>query len=127
MKKKITMEAVIAGLKFIAENRELSDDALADGLAKLGCDWTFDDWNEQFANAPQISLFTGVRLGTISCGSSIIINMGSRNPFNRSYGDDRFLSVDDDTSVYSFIRIVTGDDSYTKEAIEAKKAASAAS
>lgn len=124
MSKKITMEAVLAGLRFIAENREISDNALADGLAKLGCDWTFDDWNAQFADAPQISLFAGMGLGAISCGASVIINMSSRNHFNRAYGDDRFLSVDDNTSIYAFIRVVTGDDSYTKEAIEAKKAAS---
>ena len=120
MAKAFTMEAVIAGLKFIAENRKISNDALADGLIALGCDWSFDDWKARFGNAPKISLFQGMALGAISSGASVIINMASRNAYNRAYGDDRFLSVDDDTSVYAFIRTVTGDDSYTMEAIEAK-------
>ena len=36
--KEITMELVIAGFRFIAENRNLSTNELADGLEKLGCD-----------------------------------------------------------------------------------------
>ncbi len=121
MKNVITMELVIAGLRFIAENRNLSVDDLADGLEKLGCNWTFDDWHAQFDEMPEISLFDGMRLGVISCGANIIINMGSRNGLNRSYGDDRFLSVDDDTSVYHFVRLVTGDNSFTKANIEKRQ------
>ena len=127
MTDKINMQAVIAGLKFIAENREISDDALADGLAKLGCNWTFDDWNYQFGGVPEIWLYASMEYGDISCGASLIINMGSRDHDNRVNGDARFLSVDDKTSVYAFIRVATGDDSYTKKAIEAKKAAPIAS
>lgn len=117
---KINMEQVIAGFRFIAENRNLSTNELADGLEKLGCDWTFDDWDAQFGELPQIGLFDGMRRGDISCGASVIINMGSRNNRNRTYGDDRFLSVDDNTSIYHYVRLVTGDDSFTKENIEKK-------
>ena len=126
MAKKITMEAVITGLKFIAENLEISDDALVDGLAKLGCDWTYDDWANQFANAPKIPLFTGMRIGDIGCASNIIVVMYNRIN-NRPFINEKFLSEDDDSSIYAFIRVVTEDKSYTKEAIEAKKAASTAS
>ena len=112
------MESVVAGLRFIAENRSLSTNDLADGLAKIGCNWTFDDWHTQFGEASEVRLFEGMRLGVISCGASVIINMGSRNDFNRYYGDDRFLSVDDDTSVYHFVRLVTGDGSFTKANID---------
>ena len=118
---KINMEQVIIGLRFIAENRNLSTDELADGLERLGCGWSWDEFNDQFGDSPEIGLFNGMRLGAIICGASVVINMGSRNGYNRSYGDDRFLSVDDDTSVYHFVRLVTGDDSFTKENIERKK------
>ena len=116
---KISMEKVIAGLRFIAENRNLSTNELADGLEKLGCNWTFDDWGAQFGELPETRLFDGMRRGDISCGASVIINVGSRSGFNRGYCDDRFLSVDDETSIYHFVRLVTGDDSFTKENIEA--------
>ncbi|MBR3055860.1 hypothetical protein IKG64_00865 [Candidatus Saccharibacteria bacterium] len=118
---KINMEQVIAGFRFIAENRNLSTDELADGLEKLGCNWTFDDWGAQFGKLPRIRLFDGMRRGDISCGANVIINMGSRNNYNRHYSDDRFLSVDDDSSVYHYVRLVTGDNSFTKENIEHKK------
>ena len=36
----------------------------------------------------------------------------------RSYADDRFLSLDDDISIYHYVRKVTGDENYTKENIE---------
>lgn len=117
-KRKISMEQVIAGFRFIAENRNLYTNELADGLEKLGCNWTFDDWDAQFGELSQIRLFDGMRRGDISCGASVIINMGSRNDYNRYYADDRFLSVDDETSIYHYVRLVTGDDSFTKENIE---------
>lgn len=115
---KITKELVVTGLRFIAENRKLSTDELANGLEKLGCNWSFDDWNAQFTKTPGIGLYNGMRHGDISCGASVIINMGTRKDFNRSFIDERLLSDDDDTSIYHFIRLVTGDDSFTKENIE---------
>ncbi len=115
---KITMERVIAGLRFIAENRNLSTDDLADGLAKLGCDWNWDDWHARFDRTPKILFYEGIRMGAISCGASIIANINDRSDFNRVYCNERLLSVDDDTSIYHFVRLVTGDDTFTKENIE---------
>lgn len=115
----ITMELVIRGLKFIAENRDMSDRELADGLRGLGCSFTWSDFGQQFPNASE-PLFEGMRRCSISAGAAVIINMGSNNAFSRTFGDNRFLSVDDDTSIYHFIRVVTGDDSYTKENVEKK-------
>jgi len=112
------MDLVIAGLRFIAENQNLSADELADGLKTLGCDWTWDDWHARFDGTPKIELYDGVRIGAISCGASIILNMSSRSDFDCVYGKDRLLSVDDGASIYHFIRIVTGDDSYTKKLVD---------
>lgn len=115
------MEKIIEALRFIAENRQLSNDELADGLAVIDCDWTWDEWKQNFGGGPEIGLFEGVRLGLPSCGASVVINMGSRNDFNRFIGDEKFLSVDDETSVYYFIRLVTGDSSFTKENIDRRQ------
>ena len=123
MKKKITMKRVVAGLRFLAENRDLSTKDLVKGLKKLGCDWTFEDWEVRFGHLRSISDLEGIRLGMISCGASVIINLtdacskkGAK--FNRYKIEEWFLNRDDDYSIYSFIRLVTGDDSYTKENIE---------
>lgn len=118
--KKITMERVVAGLRYIAENRDLSSDELADGLEKLGCNWTLDDWNAQFGELPEIGLFDGMRIGDIGSGASVIINMGSRNDGSRYYADECFLSFEYESSIYHFVRLVTGDNSFTKENIERK-------
>ena len=64
--------------------------------------------------------FDGMRQGCLCCGACVIINIGSRDGYNRFYCDNRFLSADGDMSVYHFVRLVTGDDSFTKEYIERK-------
>ena len=116
-KKLITMEMVIKGLKFIAENQSLTREELKFGLLELGCDFTHEDIKEQF---PQnIGLFEGMAQGNISCGANVIVNM-RESDYGKSYGQNRFLSIDDGTSVYHFIRVVTGDNSYTKENISKK-------
>lgn len=116
----ITMAKVLEGLRFIARNRHLSNDELADGLEKLGCTWTSDDVHalSDKLNLPNVGYFEGMHQGRITDAAYLILNMKSRNDYNRYYGDDRFLSIDDNTSVYHFVRIVTGDDSFTKENID---------
>ena len=109
----IEMEIVIKAFRFLAENRSMSTPALTQGLKELGAGWTFEDWHAQFGKEPKIELFEGMRLGSLSTAASVIINM-SKNAESRYFGDIKFLSVDDDTSIYHFVRIVTGDDSFTK-------------
>ena len=117
--KEITMEPVIAGLRFIAENRDLSTEDLIAGLKGLGCDWTFDDWYAQFDSEVLIS--DGMQRGDLGSGACIIVNIIDGGSSMRSYCDGLFLSVDGDMSVYQFVRLVTGDNSFTKANIEHKK------
>lgn len=111
----ITQELVIAGLKFIAENQTISQEELTAGLLELGCNFTLEDIKNQ-VTTPETSLFAGMSRGDLACGASVIAN--ARKDFiSRAYVSDRFLSVDDDTSIYNYIRIVTGDKTYTKDKV----------
>ena len=114
-KKAITLEEVVNGLKFIAANRTMSQEELIEGLLKLGCNFTLDDIKQQFPEDNEI--FEGLKQGKIGCGASVIVNSRD-SEYGRSYCDDRFLSFDNDTSIYNFIRVTTGDESYTKEMVD---------
>lgn len=119
----ITMPVVIEGLKFIAENRDLNQEDLINGLLDLGCNFTFEDMEKTFSK--KVLLTSGMRDGDLSCGASIILNARD-DSFGRSYVNEQFLDVDFhddvyDDSVYHFIRLVTGNKDYTKENIDAMK------
>lgn len=111
----ITQKLVIAGLKFIAENQTISQEELTAGLLELGCNFTLEDIKNQ-VTTPEINLFDGMSQGDLICGAIVIAN--ARKDFlSRAYVSDRFLSVDDNTSIYNYIRIVTGDKTYTKDKV----------
>lgn len=111
----ITQELVIAGLKFITENQTISQEELTAGLLELGCNFTLEDIKNQ-VTTPEINLFDGMSQGDLICGAIVIAN--ARKDFlSRAYVSDRFLSVDDNTSIYNYIRIVTGDKTYTKDKV----------
>lgn len=111
----ITQELVIAGLKFIAENQTISQEELTAGLLELWCNFTLEDIKNQ-VTTPEINLFDGMSQGDLICGAIVIAN--ARKDFlSRAYVSDRFLSVDDNTSIYNYIRIVTGDKTYTKDKV----------
>lgn len=114
----ITPELVVDGLRFIAEHQSASQEELINGLLELGCNFTFEDVKAQFPGIEEVRLFEGMRKGNIACGASVIINMRDSEP-GRSYCNDRFLSVDDKTSIYHFIRKKGGDRNYTKASIGA--------
>ena len=83
-------------------------------MLELGCDFTLEDVNRQFPEFP------GMTKGNIACGASVFCNVRD-SEFGRAFVDDRFLRIDDGTSIYHFIRLVTGDDTYTKVNIETIK------
>ena len=116
----ITQELVIAGLKFIAENQTISQQELVAGLLELGCNFTLEDIKKQFKSSNK-KLFEGMSKGEVDCGASVIANV-CKNFFSRAFANDKFLSVDDDTSIYNYIRIVTGDMTYTKDKIDSMNA-----
>lgn len=113
----ITQVEVINGLKFIAENQQLTQDELIDGLLDMGCNFTLDDINKQFRSTTL--LFDGMVNGDISCGATVIANMRD-SEYGRDFAIDRFLSVDRDESIYHYIRVTTGDQSYTLENIKSR-------
>ena len=49
--KMVTPDNVVSGLKFIIENPSISEDELIDGLLKAGCNFYFEDINNQFQKA----------------------------------------------------------------------------
>ncbi len=112
----ISMPAIINGLKFIAENKDIDQIDLVQGLIDLGCNFTLDDINQQFPT--EVLLFEGMKKCEPSCGASVIVNVRD-SEYGRAFSNDRFLSNDDKTSIYHFVREVTGDPNYTKENIEA--------
>lgn len=114
----ITMPTVIEGLKFIAENQTLSQEELIKGLLDLGCNFTLEDIKKQFPGSGL--LFEGMKKGEVACGASVIANARDSES-GRAYCDDRFLSLDDETSIYHFVRIVTGDPNYTKDNLDISK------
>ena len=118
----ITMDQVIIGLKFIAEHRDMPQEELVDKLLELGCNFTLEDIKEELKKHQEedISLFEGMKKGFKLAGASVVVNARD-SEFGRDYADDRFLSVDDETSIYAFVRKVTNDPNYTKENLEHKK------
>ena len=118
----ITAELVVAGLKFIAEHLRSSHDELLEGLLSLGCNFTLQDIREQFPECESVRLFDGMKRADVSCGASIIVNVRD-SEFGRSYGEDRFFSVDDEISAYHFVR-KRGDKKYTKDKVDVMVATS---
>ena len=111
----ITYDVVIKGLKFIAEHQSMTHDELVDGLLELGCNFSLKEIAELEGSNERV--FDGLRRGSLFAGASVIVNTRD-SEFSRDLCDDKFLSVDNDTSIYHYIRINTGDDSYTKEMVD---------
>ena len=113
-REKINKSSVINGLKFVAENQHLSNKELRDGLARIGCDFTLEEWERRFPLARYSKLFNGMRRARLSCGACIIANLYDDAPNIRGYINDRFLSVDDKWSIYHYVRRATHDKNYKK-------------
>ena len=114
----VTMPLVVSGLKFIAENQSLSQDELISGLLKIGCNFTLEDINKQIP--ADVDIFKGMQEGSLKAGASVIVNVRD-SEFGRSYCEDTFLSLDDENSLYNFIRVTTGNSDYTKEYVDSLK------
>ena len=108
--KLITPEIVIKGLKYVAEHRDQEQEEFAKGLIEIGCNFTLKDVREQFDTS--VNIFEGMKKGDIGCGASVVANARDK-VFNRAYCEENFLAEDNDTSVYHFIRAITGDETYT--------------
>lgn len=69
----ITPDKVIAGLKFIMENPDISQVELVTGLLELGCNFNWDEFHRRFPE--EALLFPGMKWGNLACGTSVLINM----------------------------------------------------
>ncbi|MBR2712084.1 MAG: hypothetical protein IKE73_00075 [Bacilli bacterium] len=117
--KKVSIENVIPGLKFIIENPSISDEELIDGLLDLGCNFDFQEIKDQFQKDRIDPAMIGVGLMRTElpyAAAAIAIAL---------YGDDEdrkfvrgFAKNDDNKSFYRFIRTVTSDETYTKENVD---------
>ena len=113
----IEKDVVVNGLKFIAEHRDIDQFKLIDALLDLGCDFTLKDVKRE---SPEIDnndkIGEGLKQGDIIRGAEVIC-FARDTEYGRTYAEENFLRVDNDRSVYEFIRKVTGDNNYTKENI----------
>ena len=115
----ITEEKIISGLKFIAENRDLTQDELIDGLIDLGCNFSLDDINKVFP--PIKNMAEQMEAGNLAAGATIIVNARDSES-GRDLCYDWHFDNDNEFSVYHFIRVVTGDESYTYDNVKKKRA-----
>lgn len=116
--KPITILDVIEGLRFIAENQDLDQEALFEGLIAMGCDFSLEDIKKQYPNTA--NLYEGMKKGLVAAGATVIVNSRD-SEFGREYNSDWFLSSDNESSIYNYIRITTGDSNYTKEYVDSLK------
>ena len=114
--RKITKEKIVAGIKFITENIDLSHMELVEGLLALGCGFSLADIKEQFPE-PE-SLGEGILKGSLGAGASIIANVRD-SEFGRRKARNWYIDYEDQYSIYKYIRLLTGDETYTKENVDA--------
>lgn len=117
---RISKELVIQGLKHIAENREASSQEIRSSLVKMGWNFSWRDFYRQFPflKVFKMRLFNGIRKGRLWAGANILINLSTKESDDPwCYVLERFLDVDDDYSIYHYVRLVTGDNTYTREKV----------
>lgn len=108
----IEMPKVIAGLKYILENSDLEHEQLVEGLVELGCNFTWDDYAEQFKDENPGTIVDGLRECELSTGADVIINVRD-SEYGRAKFKEMFIGL-----TYDYIRKVTGDENYTRENVE---------
>ena len=119
--REVTKEKVIEGLKFIAEHQDMEQEELLNSLLDLGCDFSIEDIDREKKRAGEIDdIFLGLSLGTTAAGAYVLVNARDSEG-GRSYVKEKFLSTDSDSTIYGYIRTVTGDNNYTKDNIEKNK------
>ena len=105
-----TMENVIEGLKFIAENHN-NDNAIVVQKALIDYGFNFNETDIKRQDALNVNLRYAVKL-FVEYRDSLY---GSRAVV------EKFLTEDDEESLYSYIRLLSNDPTYTKEYVDKKK------
>ncbi len=112
----ISLETVIKGLKFVAENQDLEYKEYITKLRSIIGDYNLEDFSKQFPGLENEFLFYGLASGSLGAGASILINILYSSDL-REYVNEKFLSVDDEYSIYNYIRLTTKEN-YTKEMVD---------
>lgn len=111
----ISKDAVVKGLKFIAENRQIDQYGLIDALLDLGCEFTLKDCKREApVKDEDKSIEDGIKEGDYITGARIIC-FARDSEYGRSFTEEKYLKVDDDKSIYELIRKITNDKSYSKK------------
>lgn len=111
--KEIKEENVVYGLKFIAENPDISQDDLVKGLVDRGCVFTINDIYAVEGQPYSVEKF---RDGYLNAGAYVVANSRDSED-SRKEMIERHFTIDDDNSAYHFIR-KHGDPNYTKAYVD---------
>ncbi len=117
----ITMENVLSALKFIAENvdkKSIYNFEVADELVELGYNFKLDDIKGKYNEHD--SVYQGIKFGKIEAAVYVIQQFRDSVTGNAMV-KETLLDTDSDMSIYHFIRVTTGDESYTKEYVDSLK------
>lgn len=114
--KEVIEANVISGLKYLVENRFADADTVCDALINRGCLFTINDVYDY-----EVKPFTREKFrdGSIAAAAYVVANMRDSKISRETFENMLFL-VDDDYSVYNFIRLATGDKTYTKALADRK-------
>ena len=116
----VTRENVIAGLKYIAEHTKVGTYnryEVADQLIELGYNFKLDDIKGQYDENGRY--LEGMKKGELAAGVKTIELF--RDSISASSYIEENLLADSDMSIYHYISVATGDESYTKEYVDSLK------
>lgn len=112
----ITIDTVVNGLKFLAENQELEYYEMAKNLINLGCAFDKSDIEKVINNNTPPSLRAGIKCADFATGvlllAGVLEDEHSYNNVKKCY-----LKKDNQYSIYHYIRTTTKDKSYTLDNI----------
>lgn len=101
--KKITLELVVECIRFLIDNKSMTQEEVRHGLSSLGWSFTWDDFERQFA-VTHGTLADGLRKGRTSAGASVLMNIMYSDYYGWAFCYDRFFAEDGDATAYQFLR-----------------------
>ena len=110
----ITKDKIVNGLEFITENQGLDQEDLVKGLLKLDCNFTMEECSKQLKT--NHDMYEGIKAGDLYWGAYLIISARD-DEYKRELIREKFLEDDKQASIYNLIRLLTGDENYTKDNI----------
>lgn len=112
--KEVKDDCVIAGIKYMAEYPDISQDEFVQGLIDRGCLFTINDVHDIKLKPYSKENF---RNGEITAAAFVLACAKDSETARMKFKIDHF-NIDNDDSGYHFIRLVTGNNEYTKEYVD---------